>query len=157
MKVRSVVIDSLNLEMLDSQVSKLESQLEKILAARRNPITLINENGDDLLRKIPKLLDCDLVYTEKSDRPYQGLFTGIEGAGTCSFYLPLDAPYGEESTWLELEKALIQLPYMNNVHILIPKAQWPWLITPVGMLYLKKQNSTYDIEKDTNLNKVFIP
>jgi hypothetical protein len=156
MKVRSVIIDSLNLEFMDSDVGKLSTFVEKVAAQKRNPIVLINEHGDELLRKVPRLLDCDLVYTQKSPRKYEGLFSGLEGAGTCAFYLPLDADYGEENTWLDLEKFLIQLPYLNNTHILIPKGDGPWLVTPAGTLYLKSKDDEYDLDKDKDLNKLQI-
>lgn len=156
MKVRSVIIDSLNLEFMDSDIGKLSTFIENVVAQNRNPIVLINETGDDLLRKVPKLLDCDLVYTQKTPRKYEGLFSGLHGAGTCAFYLSLDTDYGEESTWLNLEKILIQLPYLNNTHILIPKGDGPWLVTPAGTLYLKSKDNDYDLEKDNNLNKLQI-
>jgi hypothetical protein len=156
MKVRSVIIDSLNLELTDSDVGKLSELVQKIQSQNRNPIVLINENGDELLRKVPKLLDCDLVYSTKSSNKYDGLFTGLHGAGTCAFYLPLDQNYGDESVWAKLEKTLIQLPYLNTTHILIPKEPGPWLITSAGVLYLKKKDSTYDLEKDNNFNKLYI-
>lgn len=154
MKVRSVIIDSLNLEFMDSDIAKLSSHIDKVIAHKRNPIVLINEHGDDLLRKIPKLMDCDLVYSQKSDKKYEGLFTGIHGAGTCAFYLPLSSDYGDEKLWLEMEKTLITLEYMHKTHILIPKGQGPILVTPVGVLYFKNQDKNYDIEKDKDLNKL---
>jgi hypothetical protein len=141
---------------MDSDIAKLSTFVEKVLGAQRNPIVLINEQGDDLLRKIPKLFDCDLVYTESTHRKYEGLLSGLHGAGTCAFYLPLGADYGDENTWLDLEKSLFQLPYLNNVHILIPSENGPWLITPAGMLYLKSKGETYELEKDPNLNKLHI-
>ena len=156
MKVRSVIIDSLNLEFLDSDIGKLSTLIEKVIAHRRNPIILINEEGDDLLRKVPKILDCDMVYSPRSERKYEGLMVGLHGAGTCSFYIPIRNDYGEEKMWLEMEKKLVQLEYMHNTHILIPKGSGPWLITPAGALYLKSQDDTYDIEKDTDLNKLEI-
>lgn len=156
MKVRSVIIDSLNLEFLDSDISKLSTHIADVMSHKRNPIVLVNEHGDDLLRKIPQLMECDLVYSEKNPRQYEGLFIGLQGAGTCAFYLPINQNYGEESAWLELEKALLQLPYLNNTHILIHKSGGPWLITPAGTLYLKKQDTSYDLEKDPNLNKLSI-
>ncbi len=156
MKVRSVIIDSLNLELLDSDVNHLYQHIQDIVRHDRNPIILINEHGDDLLRKIPKLLDCDLVYAERSQRPFEGLFIGLEGAGTCSFYIQLHKPYGDEAIWKTLEKTLLTLPYMNNTHIIVHKSGGPWLITPTGSLYLKKQGAQYDIEKDTNLNKLVV-
>ena len=156
MKVRSVIIDSLNLEFMDSDIAKLSNHIQEILSHQRNPIVLLNEHGDDLLRKIPKLMDCDLVYSQKNPRPYEGLYTGLHGAGTCSFYLPLNENYGDESVWLDLEKTLIQLPYHNNTHILTHKSGGPWLVTPAGMLYLKKKDAAYDIEKDPDLNKLHI-
>lgn len=156
MKVKSVIIDSLNLEMLDADVAKLTHHINKVLEFRRNPIVLINEHGDDLLRKIPKLLDCDLVYSQKGERKFEGLFTGIHGAGTCAFYLPLDAEYGDEKLWLEMEKTLVTLEYMHKIHILIPKAHGPWMITPAGTLYIKSKDKNYDLEKDKDLNKLEI-
>lgn len=154
MKVRSVIIDSLNLEFMDSDIAKLTSHIEKVLANRRNPIVLINEQGDDLLRKVPKLLDCDLVYSEKSNKKYDGLFTGIHGAGTCAFYLPLEAEYGDEKLWLAMEKTLVTLEYLHKTHILIPKENGPWLITPAGTLYIKSKGRAYELEKDKDLNKL---
>lgn len=154
MKVRSVIIDSLNLEFMDSDVGKLSTFVEKVLGEHRNPIVLINEQGDDLLRKIPKLFDCDLVYTQNSNRKYEGLLSGLHGAGTCAFYLPLGSDYGDENIWLELEKSLFQLPYLNNIHILIPNENGPWLVTPAGMLYLKSKDDSYELEKDKDLNKL---
>ncbi|MES2614821.1 MAG: hypothetical protein V4591_05350 [Bdellovibrionota bacterium] len=156
MKVRSVIIDYLNLEFLDSDIAKLSNLIDKVLLHRRNPIVLINEQGDDLLRKVPKLLDCDLVYSERSSRDFEGLMTGLHGAGTCAFYLPLRGDYGDEEMWLEMEKTLIQLEYMHKTHILIPKGLGPWLITPTGTLYLKSKDSSYELEKDKNLNKLEI-
>jgi hypothetical protein len=154
MKVRSVIIDSLNLDLNDADVTKLSQHIEKILQHKRNPIILINEHGDELLRRIPKLLDCDLVYSQRSERPYEGLFTGLHGAGTCSFYIPLQQDYGAESSWEALEKALLTLPYMHNTHIITHKAGGPWLITPPGVIYLKKIGEAYDLEKDPDLNKL---
>lgn len=154
MKVRSVIIDSLNLEFMDSDIGKLSQLINTVLREKRNPIILINEHGDDLLRKVPSLLDCDLVYTEKTSRKYEGLFTGLHGAGTCAFYLPINVNYGDENIWLALEKALFQLPYMHNTHILIPKGDGPWLITPPGVLYLKSKGDDYDLDNDKDLNKL---
>lgn len=156
MKVRSVIIDSLNLEFMDSDIAILSNLIEKVLAHRRNPIVLLNEQGDELLRKIPKLLDCDLVYSERSSREFEGLYTGLHGAGTCAFYLPLRGDYGDEKTWIEMEKTLLQLEYMHKTHILIPKEAGPWLITPVGTLYLKSKDSSYELQNDQNLNKLVV-
>lgn len=156
MKVRSVIVDSLNIDLLDGQVNKLSELIEKILAAKRNPIVLLNEHGDELLRKIPKLALCDMVFSQRDSRSYAGLMTGVAGAGTCAFYIPLEASYGDEKTWLNLEKELITLPYMNNTHMIIPKEKFPILITPTGMLYLKNQDENYSFSDDLKLNKIEI-
>lgn len=156
MKVRSVIIDSLNLEFMDSDIGKLSSHIDLVIKNNRNPIVLLNEHGDDLLRKLPKLLECDLVYSEKSTRPYEGLLTGIHGGGTCAFYLPLNVEYGDESVWSDLEKNLLKLPYMNKVHILFNNDSGPWLITPAGVLYLKSKPNGYELEKDKDLNRLDI-
>lgn len=157
MKVRSVILDSLNLELLDSDVGKLSHLIDKIISQKRSPIVLINENGDDLLRKIPKLLECDLVYSSKSTNKYEGLFIGLHGAGACAFYLPSDQDYGDESTWNNLEKNLAQLPYLNTTHMLIPNSVGPWLVTPAGATYLKNKDASYDLEKDSGFNRLKIP
>ncbi len=156
MKVRSVIVDSLNLSLLDTEVNELTALISKIKEHKRNPIVLLNEHGDELLRKIPDLLDSDLIFSEKSLRKNEGLFVGIHGAGTCAFYIPMGAPYCEESTWSALEKNLAQLPYMNNTHMIIPNEGYPWLITPTGTLYLKSKNSTYELESDEALNKIIL-
>jgi hypothetical protein len=156
MKVRSVIIDSLNLDLTDQNVTKLSQIVQKVVDQRRNPIVLINEHGDELLRKIPKLLDCDLVYSSKSSNKFDGLFVGLQGAGTCAFYLSLDQEYGDEIVWSNLEKTLVQLPYLNTTHILIPKENGPWLVTPAGCLYLKKKDSSYDLQKDKDFNKLYV-
>jgi hypothetical protein len=156
MKVRSVIIDSLQLEPISPDIERLSTLIQKVQSQKRNPIVLINEHGDELLRKVPKLLDCDLVYSTKSSNKYDGLYTGLHGAGTCAFYLPVHEEYGDESVWSNLEKTLVQLPYLNTTHILIPKSPGPWLITSAGVLYLKKKDSSYDFENDKDFNKLYI-
>lgn len=139
---------------MNSDINTLSTLITQIKEHGRNPIVLLNEHGDELLRKIPALLDSDLIFAERGTRTNEGLYIGLNGGGTCAFYIPLKAPYGEESTWVELEKTLIQLPYMNNTHMIIPKNGFPWLITPAGMLYLKSKNSNYTLETDSDFNKI---
>jgi hypothetical protein len=153
MKIRSVIVDSLQLQFLEGDIAKLSQLIGKIFQSKRNPIVLLAEDGDELLRKVPRLADCDLVFTTKTGQKYQGLSDGIHGAGTCAFYMPFDANYGDEITWIELEKTFLQLPYMNTVHRIVHKDNpFPWLITQAGTLYLKAQKNHYDLEQDTALH-----
>ncbi len=156
MRLKSVIVDTLDLDFLEGNVEKLSQLLEKITLNKRNPIVLIKDDGDDLLRKIPALGNCDLVFTKKSQQPFQGLFAGLQGAGTCAFYIPHDSSYGEEALWLGLEQKLVQLPYMNNIHRIIQKDFFPWLITPAGSLYLKSKDDSYELEQDHELHTLFL-
>lgn len=127
----------------------LDWQVYQLRSIRKDPIIVLGPDGDDMLRAVPKLADRKLTFSRKSSRTIlEQIKLGLQGAGTCAFYLPLHVPTPAPIVWSELEKALSQMPYNGGPHVFQPefngKRGYPLLITPEGKDWLEDQSPEGD-------------
>ncbi len=150
MKIKSVILDTNLLKKPNpalwshAGVSLLDWQIQNVLRHNRNPILILGQDGDEILRFCKGIEHCDLVYNS-DPVSNSGLIAGLHGSGTCAFYLPIDVAYPDEEVWLTLEKSFIQLAYNNKIALIKPVHEghgYPWVITNYGKDFLLKNPQT---------------
>lgn len=125
-------------------------QIDELRALRKDPIVIIGPDGDDYLRCTRSLVDRKMVFTKRTPPDlFDQIQTGLQGAGTCAFFLPLNVPVPPANVWLDLETALAKMEYGHGPHILRPSFKdqpgWPLLITPKGKDWLDELPDTVEV------------
>jgi hypothetical protein len=118
-------------------------QIDEIRALKKDPIVIIGPDGDDFLRATKSLVDRKMVFSKTTpEKMLEQVCIGLQGAGTCAFFLPLNVPVPAPHVWQELETALAKMDYGGGPHVLRPsfqsKSGWPILITAKGKEWLEE-------------------
>lgn len=117
-------------------------QIDELRALRKDPIVIIGPDGDDYLRCTKSLVDRKMVFSKHTPIDLMDqILIGLQGAGTCAFFLPLNVPVPPANVWTNLETALAKIEYGKGPHLIRPTFQgkpgWPLLITPKGKDWLE--------------------
>lgn len=121
----------------------LAYQIDELRFLKKDPIIIIGPDGDDYLSATPALIDRKMVFAREVPTTLADqVMVGLQGAGTCAFFLPLNVPVPPAQVWHQLETALAQMEYNKGPHILRPQFNgqngWPILITPLGKDWLEE-------------------
>lgn len=161
MRVAGTILPTHVLELFETppgflpvnQTNLLGYQIEELRRLRKDPIVIIGPDGDDYLSATRSLVDRKMVFAREIPKTLlEQIEIGLQGAGTCAFFLPLNVPVPSPLVWQALETSLAKAEYAKAPHIFRPSFQgqqgWPLLITPRGKEWIEENLENLDPSTD---------
>lgn len=124
---------------------RIDQLIEFVMSMKKTPILVLGPDGDDLLRSIARLEDCEIVFDPNfAGEEFSSVKAGLQATGESCFVLRAGAPIPTRETFANLERELLRSSQGVDVFA-TPDYQDPdavLLVTQRGVATLKNQPSS---------------